>query len=81
MNLIIGSSGLIATYLLKKGGYKTTSSKKDTGDFFLDLINAEQFNYEIINKEDKVIFLGAISSPEECNINFKFNILRNWIIK
>lgn len=72
MNLIIGKNGFIAKKLLQNGSYHHTSSSKNNLDsLFLDLKQAENFDYSILNEKTKIIFLGAISSPDACNNNYE----------
>ena len=49
----------------------TTSSKSNKLELKLDLKNIDEFDFNKINKNDFVIFLAAISSPDECQKDFK----------
>ncbi|WP_345972455.1 NAD-dependent epimerase/dehydratase family protein [Sulfurimonas diazotrophicus] len=71
MNLIIGRNGLIASELIRRGGYTFTTSMINEEGFFLDLYAPESFDYQQINSETKVIFLAAISSPDKCENDFE----------
>jgi dTDP-4-dehydrorhamnose reductase len=79
--IIVGSNSYIAKQLinrLKKEEtfFTTVSSRSDKSDFKLDLEYIDQFDFNKINKNDLVIFLAAISSPDVCRKEFKksFNI-------
>ncbi len=73
-NIIIGKNGFIAQQLYKrnKDFIFTTSNKNDDKSLHLDLQDVNNFNYDIIDKDTSVIFLAAISSPDECNNNYDF---------
>ncbi|WP_345969903.1 sugar nucleotide-binding protein [Sulfurimonas sp. HSL1-6] len=71
MNLVIGRNGLIASELIRRGGYTFTTSTINGEGFFLDLSAPESFDYQQINSETKVIFLAAISSPDKCENDFE----------
>lgn len=73
MNLIIGNEGYIANKLLARKEYNyTTLDKNDKNGFFLDLNYPQDFDFSIIDYKTTIIFLAAISSPDECNNNFEF---------
>lgn len=78
MNLIIGKNGFIAKKLLERNDYAVTSSN-DSKELYLDLKNAENFNYSLIDEKSNIILLAAISSPDECNNNYdesyKINVI------
>ena len=69
MKLIIGKNGFIAKKLLERNEYTVTSSN-DSKELYLDLKNAENFNYSFIDEKSNIILLAAISSPDECNNNY-----------
>lgn len=69
-NIIIGKNGFIAKKLIEKGDYLVTSSSNNT-ELYLDLKEAKEFDYSILNKDSKIILLAAISSPDECNNNYE----------
>ncbi|WP_428737615.1 NAD-dependent epimerase/dehydratase family protein [Sulfurimonas sp.] len=72
MNLIIGKNGFIAQKLGKSNKYDFTSSNQDEQEaIYLNLSEAEKFNYDIIKNDTNIIFLAAISSPDECNNNYE----------
>lgn len=69
---IVGSSGYIARYLLKRlsniekidGILKIGRDKDD--DYTLDLAFAEKFNYAVLEDADYILFTAAVSSPDKC---------------
>lgn len=71
MNLIIGKNSFIAKQLMLRNEYCTTSSTNDSGDYYLDLKNPEEFDYSVISATTNIILLAAISSPDQCNNNFE----------
>jgi dTDP-4-dehydrorhamnose reductase len=72
MNIIIGKTGFIANKLIERSDYLFTSrSVSDEASIFLDLYDVENFDYSLLNMNTKIIFLAAISSPDECNENYK----------
>lgn len=73
---LIGKNSFIAKRILYELGEKfdikcTSTNPTDTNDYYLDLSNAEIFNYNIFKKRDLILLLAAISSPDQCNINYK----------
>lgn len=74
---IVGSSGYIATYLIKR--FRADSAVKQivkidqtmTADVFFDLLNPEKFDYDILRSVDYIVFTAAISSPDQCAANFE----------
>lgn len=69
---IVGSSGYIAGYLID-GFSKEPSTEqilkidqKEDADEFLNLTEAEKFNYDSLNDIDLVVFTAAISGPDKC---------------
>jgi dTDP-4-dehydrorhamnose reductase len=72
MNIIIGKNGFIAKKLLSRNEYQfTTSDVNDSSAFYLDLKNSNEFDYTCLNEKTAIIFLAAVSSPDECNNNYK----------
>lgn len=71
MKLIIGKNGFIAKKLSERNNYQCTTSNNSNKDLYLDLKNAENFDYSFINEQTNIIFLAAISSPDECNNNYE----------
>lgn len=69
--LLIGKNGFIAKKLIQRGSYVSTSSNtKNTDCLYLDLNNPKDFDYSILDENTNIIFLAAISSPDECNRNY-----------
>lgn len=73
---IIGSSGYIASFLMERFcGMKDTEilriDQTKDADLFLDLLNAEVFDYSVLNDVDYVIFTAAISGPDQCASEFE----------
>lgn len=75
---IVGSSGYIAGYLID-GFSKEPSTEqilkidqKEDADEFLNLTEAEKFNYDSLNDIDLVVFTAAISGPDKCADEFDF---------
>lgn len=71
---LIGSSGYIAQYILKRF---EKMSKVDSvlridkaADICLDLTEAEKFDYSLLDDIDFVVFTAAISSPDQCDREF-----------
>lgn len=72
MNIIIGKNGFIARKLANRDDYKfTTSDKNDINAHYLDLNNPQSFNLDCLNEKTTIIFLAAVSSPDECNNNYE----------
>ncbi|MBR5595923.1 MAG: NAD-dependent epimerase/dehydratase family protein [Lachnospiraceae bacterium] len=74
---LVGSSGYIAGFLLKRFNDMTYISdvikidQTETADEYLNLLEAEKFNYSILNNVDYVIFTAAISGPDQCAKDFE----------
>jgi dTDP-4-dehydrorhamnose reductase len=72
MNIIIGKNGFIAKKLLSRDKYQVTTSSINYEDaLFLDLKNPEKFDYSCLNANTTIVFLAAVSSPDECNNNYE----------
>nr|WP_300324912.1 sugar nucleotide-binding protein [uncultured Anaerostipes sp.] len=75
---IVGSSGYIAGYLI--GGFSKQPSteqilkidQKEGADEFLNLTEAEKFNYDSLNDIDLIVFTAAVSGPDKCADEFDF---------
>ena len=75
---IVGSSGYIAGFLLKR--FCTDSSiervlkidQTEEADVKLDLLQPEQFDYSVLKDIDYVIFTAAISGPDKCASDFEW---------
>ena len=71
MNLVVGKSGFVAKKLSdrKKNYSYTSSSTSNPNVFYLNLKQPYDFNYDLISKDDTIILLGGISSPDVCEKN------------
>lgn len=73
---VTGSSGYIGRRILSEMNdvvnVKKISSKENTDAIFLNLENANEFDYNVVEKNDIVIFLSAISSPDVCKNRYDF---------
>ena len=69
---LVGSSGYIAEFLFEKflKDAKIESVLKidrtPSSDVYLDLEEAEKFDYIQLDNVDKLIFTAAVSSPDKC---------------
>lgn len=69
---VVGSSGYIADFLLKQLEQKKEIKKilkigrSETADAYLDLQEAEKFDYSLLNEINFVIFTAAVSGPDQC---------------
>ena len=63
---IVGSSGYIAGYLLKRFENVLKIDQTFEADAHLNLAEAEKFDYSVLNSVDYVIFTAAISGPDMC---------------
>lgn len=69
---LVGSSGYIAEYILRKFTAEPdinsvlTIDRNDKADVYLDLSRAEKFDYSLLDDIDYVVFTAAISSPDQC---------------
>lgn len=82
MNFILGKNSFIGKQFFKKFSDCILMSSHEFSDkntIHFDLNNPEKFNYCIFNKNTKIIFLAAISSPDTCNNYYeevyKINVL------
>jgi len=86
MNIaIVGSSGYISKFILQsfKSNKDINSIIKidqtDDVDAYLNLVEPEKFNYDILNNVDFIIFTAAVSGPDKCALNFdlcwKINVI------
>ena len=74
--IIVGSNSYIAKQLINRlkieeTSFITGSSRFDKSDLKLDLEKYRLIDLNKINKNDLVIFLAAISSPDLCQKDFK----------
>lgn len=72
---IIGSSGYIASFLirkLEKEEHKVIRiDQTEDADFFLNLLEPKAFDYSVLDDVDFIIFTAAISSPDKCATDYK----------
>lgn len=75
---IVGSSGYIAGFLLKRFQQEESIQKvleidqNENADAYLNLLEAEKFNYDQLNDIDLIVFTAAISGPDKCATDFDF---------
>lgn len=75
---IVGSSGYIAGFLLKRFEQEKSIEKilkidqNENADAYLNLLEAEKFNYNQLNDIDFIVFTAAISGPDKCATDFDF---------
>lgn len=75
---IVGSSGYIAGFLLKRFQQEESIQKvlkidqNENADAYLNLLEAEKFNYDQLNDVDLIVFTAAISGPDKCATDFDF---------
>lgn len=73
---LVGSSGYIAKYIEKRFSEEKDidlilkMDKSDSADQYLDLAEAEKFNYGILDDVDFVVFTAAVSGPDQCAIDY-----------
>ena len=70
---LVGSSGYISGFIIKRLGRENEIVRIDKigeTDQYLDLEKPDDFDYEILNNTDYVIFPAAISSPDLCEKEF-----------
>lgn len=77
MNIaLVGSTGYIASFLLKRFMKEASVSQilkidqNETADVFLDLCHADKFDYTKLNNIDFVVFTAAVSGPDKCAADF-----------
>lgn len=69
---IVGSSGYIAQFILKRFAEEAKIEsvlkidRNDKADCYLDLSEAEKFDYTVLDDIDYVVFTAAISGPDQC---------------
>lgn len=68
---IVGSSGYIAAYLLKRFENVLKIDQAPEADAHLNLVEAEKFDYSTLEGVDYVIFTAAISGPDICANEFE----------
>ena len=68
---IVGSSGYIAGYLLKRFENVLKIDQTPEANAHLNLAEAEKFDYSVLDGVDYVIFTAAISGPDMCANEFE----------
>lgn len=68
---IVGSSGYIAGYLLKRFENVLKIDQTHEADALLNLAEAEKFDYSALDSVNYVIFTAAISGPDMCADEFE----------
>ena len=69
---LVGSSGYIAQFILKRFAEEAEIEsvlkidRDDKADAYLDLSEAESFDYTALDDIDYVVFTAAISGPDQC---------------
>ena len=78
MNIaIVGSSGYIASALIRRMEQEASVGsilkidRTADADAYLDLADARQFDYELLDTVDLVIFTAAVSGPDRCALEFE----------
>ena len=73
---LVGSSGYIAEFILKRFAEETDIEsvlrldRNPYSDAYLDLQEAEKFDYSLLDDIDYVVFTAAISGPDKCAEDF-----------
>lgn len=73
---LIGSSGYIAGYILKNLSSEDNIEsvlkidQNNDADYYLNLKEADKFDYSVLTDIDYIVFTAAISGPDECASNF-----------
>ncbi len=68
---VVGSSGYIAGYLLKRFENVLKIDQTPDADAYLNLTEVEKFDYSSLDGVDYVIFTAAISGPDMCANEFE----------
>lgn len=81
---LVGSSGYIAEFIIQKFIKERDIEsilkidRNDKADVFLELSEAEKFDYELLNDIDYIVFTAAISGPDQCareyDISWNINV-------
>ena len=75
---IVGSSGYIAGFILEKLKQEkyikqiVKIAHDEFADKYLDLQEANKFDYTVLAKIDYIVFTAAISGPDKCATDFDF---------
>lgn len=74
---LVGSSGYIAGYILKRFAKEEDIEsvlkldRNQKADAYLDLCEAEKFDYSLLENIDYIVFTAAISGPDKCAEEFE----------
>ena len=74
---IVGSSGYIANFIIEKLKSEPSVEKilkidqTTDVDVHLNLLDYKNFNYDVLNQIDLVVFTAAISGPDKCALDFE----------
>ena len=74
---LVGSSGYIAEYILKRFESEPEIEsvlkvdRTNEADAYIDLSDAEKFEYDLLDDIDYVVFTAAISGPDQCAKEFE----------
>ena len=81
---LVGSSGYIAEFIIQRFIKERDIEsilkidRNDKADVFLELSEAEKFDYELLNDIDYIVFTAAISGPDQCareyDISWNINV-------
>lgn len=72
--VLVGSSGYISGFIIKRFADNNQIIRIDKNgdtDYYLDLEKADDFDYEVLNGVDQIIFPAAISSPDLCEKEYE----------
>lgn len=82
---LVGSSGYIAEFIIQRFNKERDIEsilkidRNDKADVFLELSEAEKFDYELLNDIDYIVFTAAISGPDQCareyDISWNINVI------
>ena len=73
---LVGSSGYIAEFILKRFAIEKDIEsvlkidRNQESDVYLDLCEAEKFDYSLLDDIDYIVFTAAISGPDKCAEEF-----------
>ena len=82
---LVGSSGYIAEFIIQRFNNERDIEsilkidRNDKADGFLELSEAEKFDYELLNDIDYIVFTAAISGPDQCareyDVSWNINVI------
>lgn len=73
---LVGSSGYISQFILERFSEESMIEsvlridRNAQADIYLDLSNADEFDYNVLDDIDYVVFTAAISGPDQCAKEF-----------